>query len=157
MIVYVASICECVFGSGYLSPFQSKCDIDTGMLLVSTNISLPYNHQHSQLVTYLENWIKTEPIFKKTLHNAGTATVRVVMLEKTHSTYTDGSGEKDEELSKMDTPDVTDDEQDENIEAESGSGSGLEDIDVEGSSMSITTDIGALLLTCVAVLVYHIS
>ena len=83
--------------------------------------------------------------------------MRVVMLEKTHSTYTDGSGEKDEELSKMDTPDVTDDEQDENIEAESGSGSGLEDIDVEGSSMSITTDIGALLLTCVAVLVYHIS
>ena len=151
MIVYVAGVCECDFDSTYLSSFTSNCDPHAGTLLVSTNLSLPFNHQRSQLVGYLENWIKTEPQFTKTLGRGARATVNIVNLETSISTYLptpEGSGGDEEDKSRgEETPSVVGEQEREDREEGSGSGSSG---DILGdSTLPVATDIGTLLLSCV--------
>lgn len=158
MILYVAGVCDCGFDNDYISPFTTGCDAHAGTLIVSTNISLPFNHQRSQVITYLENWIKTEPSFIKNL-NGRRAIVSVVDLETTHSPYPPtviGSGDDDDETPTNDTTDPpTSDPTDDTTDVIDGSGSHSSGDDVLGSSSrSISIDICNILVTCLATLVF---
>lgn len=151
MLVYVAAACECPFSRVYITAFESKCDSFSGSLLVSTNITLPYNQPHDQFVSYLKNWVVTEPSFRKVLEDVGTITVNVVNIEFTHIS-SPGSGDAPSET----TPSGPTDPDKGDTDGESGSASGElggdDDDDFESSSVTISTDIYQLLLACIAVL-----
>ena len=156
MIVYVSDICDCDFDSTYVSDNTWDCDTHAGTLIVSANLSLPFNHQRSQLVVYLENWVKTEPRFTKTLDRGARATVRVVNLETTHPPYfptSEGSGGDDgkeggEVKPEEETPKVVNEQERDSDGGEGGSGSGANG-NVLGSSLPVAMDIGTLFLSCV--------
>ena len=154
MLIYVGDACECGFNDDYLTPFQFSCDTHAGTLLVSTSMSLPFNHQRHQLVNYLENWLKTEPTFTKTLINGGRTTVSVVDLETTLTAYSPpplplGSGDTDDEDGSRETPHVVGDEE-RGGRVEEGSGGSGSNGDIVGSSLTVTVDFGAILIACAA-------
>ena len=166
MIVYIAGVCGCGFDNDYISPFRTDCDPHAGTLLVSTNVSLPFNHQKSQVVAYLENWIRTEPSFTKTLNKGGRATVSVVDLE-THSLSSpplpddddDGSGDDETPTSGTETPSTgtEDNGNTESTPGEEGSGSGDDNV-LDSSSRHSTAalEIGTVLTSCVTALVFSL-
>lgn len=155
MLVYVAAACECPFSRAYITPFESKCDSFSGSLLVSTNITLPYNQPHDQFVNHLKNWVMTEPSFVKVLE-VGSTTVNVVKIEFMHIS-SPGSGDPPTETPPSEP---TSDPDREDTDGEGGSASGDlggnvggdVDDDFESSSVTISTDIYQLLLACIVVL-----
>ena len=94
MIVYVDEVCKCGFNVRSLSPVQAKCHNDT--LLVSTDMTLPDNQQYSKFITYLENWLETDPHFTR---NNGGITVYVNDLDAAPLAHSATSGSGEEESS----------------------------------------------------------
>ena len=139
MMEYVRKKCQCVYNKDYITPVQSMCDDNT--ILVSTNMTVPFDQESSQLISYLTNWITSEPYFKPSLSNIGTTTVYVVDFQSSYFVYSPSA--ETEDSNTMETTQVPEDED------EYGSG---ED-SFESSSECIAVNIATLLLTGVAVLI----
>lgn len=161
MIIYVDSVCDCGFDTNYLTPLKIACNARIGTLIVSTNLTLPFDHRRGQLINYLENWLKTEPNFTKTI-GGGRTIVSVVDFETEYTVYPsppppmesgDGTdteptdGRTSEIVDGLTKPDDND--------SESGSGSSGDNF--QSSSPIVAMDIGTIVLTFAAVVILSLS
>ena len=139
MIKHVVKECHCAYNRRYITEVQSMCD--ENRILVSTNMTIPFDQEHSELITYLTRWINSKPSFKPILSNVGITTVNVTNFETSNLVFPQPT--EVEDPGTVETPRVLGNED------ENGSG---EDV-FESSSERTTVNIAALLLSGVAVLV----
>ena len=139
MIKHVVKECHCAYNRRYITEVQSMCD--ENLILVSTNMTVPFDQERSELITYLTRWIDSKPSFKPILSNVGVTTVHVSDFKTSNLVFPRPT--EVEDPGTVEAPQVLGDED------ESGSG---EDV-FESSSERTTLNIAALLLSGVAMLI----
>ena len=139
MIEHVVKECHCAYNRRYITHVQSMCDGNT--ILITTNMTVPFDQKHFELITYLTTWINSKPKIKPILSNVGITTVCVDEFQISSFVFPPPTENKDP--STVETPQVPDDED------EYGSS---EDV-FDSSSECTTVNIAALLLSGVAMLI----